>query len=98
MYTGTKIISFIISIISTLNKNIVEHKYIERIKFWVNFKIWTELLFESKDWGFFEWYFLWLISIKTNCWFYNYNYKILNKVTWNLELCPIYNICWYIEK
>ena len=97
MDTKCKIIAFITTVISAINKNIQEHKDMEHSIFWKNFKVWTELLYESRQWGFYEWYFLWHVKEKTTNDIWNYYYKILNKATGNLELCPIYSISWYID-
>jgi len=97
MWTTNNILNFINSIITSLNKNFEEHKRIEKRKFWKNLKVWTPLLYESKNGGFFEWIFLWRELDRRNG-LYNYNYKVFNNKTWYLELCPIYNIAWYIEK
>ncbi len=97
MEKSSKIVDYVNSIISVISNNINEHKQIEKSKFWKNFQIWTELLYEGKEWWFFEWYFLWHVGDKARSWVYNYYYKILNKMTGNMELCPIYNISWYID-
>ncbi len=97
MKTSNRVTRFLNSIINNINSNIEEHKQIERSKFWKNFTVWTEILYESHEGWFYEWYFLGHIENKTHNWVYNYYYKILNKVTGSLELCPIYNVSWYVE-
>jgi hypothetical protein len=82
-------------IIKTINKNIQEHKHIERKVFWKNFKRWATLLYESNQWWFFEGYFIWHVECKVMKWLYNY--KILNKKTWITELCEMYRIKWFVE-
>lgn len=91
------IIKFILNIINNINKWVQEHKNIEHKFFWRNFKIWHTILFESNTNWFQEWYFMWHVKSKNDD-IYNYNYRILNKVTWSLEVCPIYNISGFLTQ
>lgn len=96
MTQAIKIIDFIHSIISTINRNVEEHKNIERSKFWKNFKVWNTLIYESLNGWFFEWVFMWHVATKEQG-IYNYHYRILNNRSWALELCPIYNVAGFMD-
>jgi len=85
-------------IIWKISNDLKEHKLVEKSKFWINFEIWTKLLYESKNGWFFEGFFLGYIREKSNNWICNYYYKMLNIETWVLEFCPIYNINGYLFK
>ena len=88
---------YISNVIANINNDIHEHKKLEMIKFWKNFSVWDHLLYESNNWGYHEWYFSWLVeNIENNI--RVYYYRVMNKATGNVELCPIYNISGYIYK